>query len=48
LRGDPERDDHHPALELQAVEHHHRQPQIPKLAAHQLAQRLTGALHEHP
>jgi hypothetical protein len=28
LGGDPERDDHHPALELEPVEHHHRQPQI--------------------
>ena len=28
LGGDPERDDHHPALQFQPVEHHHSQPQI--------------------
>ena len=48
LRGDPQRDDHHPALQLQPVEHHHRQPQIPSCAAHQLCERLAGALHERP
>ena len=36
LRGDPERDDHHPTLQLQTVEHHHRQAQIRELTAHQL------------
>jgi hypothetical protein len=46
LGGDPERDDHHPALQLQPVEHHHRQAQITELAGHQLAQRLASALHE--
>ena len=35
-------------LQLQAVEHHHREAQIAQLAAHQLAQCLAGALHERP
>ncbi len=48
LGPDPEPDDHHPALELEPVEHHHRQAQIAQLAAHQLAERLAGALHERP
>ena len=30
--GDPQGDDHHPALELKPVEHHHREAQICELA----------------
>ena len=48
LRGDPQGDDHHPALQLQPVEHHHRQAQIGELTRHQLTERLPGALHERP
>jgi hypothetical protein len=43
---DEHRLEFHPALQLEAVEHHHRQAQIGELAAHQLSQRRPGALHE--
>ena len=44
LGGDPQRDDHHPPLQLGPVEH--RQGQITRLARHELAERLADALHE--
>ena len=40
LGSDPQRHDHRALLELDPVDHHHRQAQIGELAGHQLAQRL--------
>ena len=46
--GDPERDDVGAALEVDPVEHHHREPDVVEAAGHQLAERLPGPLHERP
>jgi Transposase DDE domain group 1 len=47
LGADPERDDVRALGDLQAVEHHHRQPDVVQPAAHQFSQRGAGALDEH-
>jgi len=35
-------------VQLDPVEHHHRQPQVGQRAVHQLPQQLTGPVHERP
>ena len=46
LGRDPQRDDIRAALDLDPIEHHHREAQIGQLPGHQMPQRLAGALHE--
>ena len=48
LGRDPERDDIGAALDLDPVEHHHREAQVSQLAGHQMPQRLPRALDERP
>ena len=42
LGRDPERDDVRASLQLEPVEHHHRQAHVVEAAAHQLAERARG------
>ena len=46
LGGDPERDDVRAAVQLDPVEHHHRQSHVHERAVHQVPQLIAGALHE--
>jgi len=48
LGRDPERDDVGAALQLDPVQHQHRQPDVVEPAADQLAERRAGALHKGP
>jgi hypothetical protein len=43
---DPERDDVRAAVQLDPVEHHHRQPQIGERPVHQIPQLISGPLHK--
>jgi hypothetical protein len=45
LGRDPERDNVRAALQLDPVQHQHRQPHVVQAAGHQLAERLPAALH---
>jgi hypothetical protein len=46
LGGDSERDDVGVTVQLDPVEHHHRQPQIGQRTVHQPPQLIAGPLHE--
>jgi hypothetical protein len=46
LGRDPERDDVRSALQLDPIQHQHRQPDIVQATGHQLAERPPGALDE--
>jgi hypothetical protein len=46
LGRDPKRDDVRAAVQLDPVEHDHRQAQVGERAVHQVPQQLAGAVHE--
>ena len=48
LGRDPEADDVGASLQLEPVDHHRRQPDVVEAATHQLAERATRPLNEHP
>ena len=48
LGRDPQRDDVGAAVQLDPVEHDHRQPQVGQRPVHQLPQQVAGSLHERP
>ena len=48
LGRDPERDDVRAAVQLDPVEHDHRQAQVGERTVHQVPQQLAGAVHERP
>jgi site-specific DNA recombinase len=48
LGRDPQRDDVGAAVQLDPVEHDHRQAQVAQRTVHQLPQQVAGSLHERP
>ena len=48
LGRDPQRDDVRTAVQLDPVEHDHRQTQVGQRTVHQVPQQVAGSLHERP